>query len=337
MSANLNTITLGIFTQLANVNFEKKLDSIPQYAKNSGLFKTVDMANNTGDTRQFEEIDLEEYAKIKDEGDQATLAKVQQGYSKTLTLSRFGLDQTITYEMRTRNKYEDVIARLTNLAVTVSNRLDLDLTHRITFGTATSYTNKDGRSETISVGDGLALFSTAHTLRGSASTYRNLLANNPQVSKGALEAMEKMRVENTLNQFGEKMAVEADIIYSTDDPNTCNTIRELLQSYAEISSPNAGVVNVYEGKYKHVKLPRLATDASGNVDSTKAKYWGLASSMDSSAYLGISEAPHLNAPQMGSNAEDVSTEDWTYTARTGYGIAIVGARWISLSKGDGSA
>lgn len=337
MAANLNTISLGVFTQLATVNFEKKLDQLPQYARNSGLFKVVDMANNTGDTRQFEEIDLEEYASVKAEGDQASLARVQQGYNKTLTLDRFGFDQTISYEMRTRNKYPEVIARLTNLAVTVTNKLDLDLSHRITFGTATSYTDKDGRTVSTTVGDGLALFSTAHTLRGSSSTYRNILANNPQISKGSLEAMEKVRVENTLNQFGEKMAVEADIIFTTDDPNTCNTTRELLQSYAEISAPNAGVVNVYEGKYRHVKLPRLATDANGNVDSTKAKYWGLASSSDSSAYLGMSEDAHLNAPQAGSNAEDVSIEDWTYTARIGYGIAIVGGRWITLSKGDASA
>jgi len=306
-------------------------------ARNSGMFKIVDMSNNTGDTRQFEEIDLEQYASIKDEGDQATLARVQQGYNKTLTLDRFGFDQTISYEMRTRNKYPNVIARLTNLAVTVTNKLDLDLSHRITFGTATSYTDKDGRSVDISVGDSLALFSTAHTLQGSSSTYRNILANNPQLSKGSLEAMEKMRVENTLNQFGEKMAVDADILFTTDDPNTCNTARELLQSSAEISATNNAVVNVYQGKYRHVKLPRIATDANGNVDSTKAKYWGLASSMDSSAYLGISEEPHLNAPQTGMNSEDVSTEDWTYTARIGYGIAIVGGRWISLSKGNGDA
>lgn len=333
---NLNTLSFPVFTQLANVNFEKKVDSLPQYALTSGLFKQVPMANNTGDTRQFEEIDLEEYATIKDESDQATLARAQQGYTKTLTLTRYGLDQTISYEMRTRNKYEDVIARLTNLAVTVTNRRDLDLSHRLTFGTATSYTNKEGRSVDISTGDGLALFSTAHTLRGSSSTYRNILAGNPQLSKGSLEAMEKMRVENTMNQFGEKMAVDADILWTTDDPNTCNTARELLQSTAEISAPNAGVPNVYRAKYRHVKLPRIATDANGAVDATKAKYWGLASKMDSSAYIGISEQPRLNAPSMGSNAEDVSSEDWTYTARIGYGIAIVGARWISVSKGDAS-
>lgn len=335
--ANLNTISLSDFTKLANINFEKAITSLPAYARDSGMFKVVSMADHTGNSREFTEIDLEEYASVKDEGDQAAVARVQQGYTNTLTLKRYGFDQTITYEMRKYNKYEEVIARLTNLAQTVNNRLDLDLTHRITFGTATSYTDKDGRSVTISVGDGLALFSTAHTLRGSSSTYRNLLANNPQLSKGSLEAMEKMRVENTLNQFGEKKAMEADILFTTDDPNTCNTARELLQSTAEVSSPNSGVVNVYQAKYRHVKLPRLATDATGAVDSTKAKYWGLASSMYSSAYLGLNEEPHLNAPSVGSNAEDVSTEDWTYTARIGYGITIVGANWISLSKGNGDA
>lgn len=335
--AQLNTLSLPVFTQLATVNFVKKLDSLEKAARNSGMFKEVDMAQHTGDTREFYEIDLEQYAKIKDESDSASLARVQQGYNKTLTLTRYGLDQTISYEMRTRNKYEDVIARLTNLAETLHNRLELDLTHRITFGTATSYTNLDGRSVSITVGDGLALFSTAHTLRGSSTTYRNLLANNPQLSKGSLEAMEKMRVENSYNQFGEKVACSADVLFVSDDPNTHNTAMELMQSTAEVSSPNAGVVNVYKAKYRVVSLPRLATDASGGVDATKAKYWGLASTKDTTAYLGMAEEANLNAPAIGANSESVSTQDWTYTARIGYGIAICGARWISMSKGDGSA
>lgn len=337
MSANLNTLTLPVFTQIADVEFQKQMMETPQVARRSGLFREVDMRNNTGDKRTFDEIQLENYARIKNEGDQASIARVQEAYQKTLQLKRYGFDQTITWEMRHYNKYPEVIATLTNLASTVAQRMDLDLTHRITFGTATSYTNMDGESMDISVGDGLALFSTAHTLRGSSTTYRNLLANNPQLSKGSLEAMEKMRVENSYNQFGEKMDVMDDILFTTDDPNTNNTARELLQSTSAPAAPNSGVINVQRAKYRLVSLPKLATDANGAVDSTKAKYWGLASSRYTTAYLGIGQEPTLNAPAIGSNAEDVSTEDWTFRARVAYGIAIVNANWIALSKGNGDA
>lgn len=335
--ANLNTASLNDFVKLADVIWTDTLDSLPAVARNSGIFKMDPIATNTGESREYSEIDLEEYANNKDEGDDADQARVQQGFSNTLTLVRRGLDESITWEMRNRNKAPEVISRLTNLGKTLVNRLDLDLSHRITFGTATSFVDKDGISVDIATGDGLALFSTAHTLKGSSTTYRNRLANNPQLSKGSLEGMEKLIVEETLNQFGEKMTIPFDILYTTDDPNTVNTTRELLQSTAEVSAPNAGVVNVYQAKYRHEMLPRIATTAAGAVDSTKAKFWGIASSSDSTLFLGMEQEPTLNSPSATTNAEDVSSEDWTFTARTSYGIVAVGARFIKFSSGDGTA
>ncbi len=94
---------------------------------------------------------------------------------------------------------------------------------------------------------------------------------------------------------------------------------------------------MYQAKYKHVILPRVATDANGGVDSTKAKYWGLASTMLSSAYLGVLEEPHLKSPTIGSNAEEFSTDDLNFGVRAGYFITVVGATWIKFSAGDGTA
>jgi len=215
--------------------------------------------------------------------------------------------------------------------------MELDLQHRITFATSTSYTDQDGRSVDIAVGDTLALASTAHTVRGSSTTFRNRLANSPQLSRGALESMEKMRVENNINQFGQKVAVNDDILFTTDDPNTVNTARELLQSTASVTSgANAGVTNVYTAKYKHVILPLVATDKDGAVDTTKAKYWGLASSMRSAFYLGVHEEAHVVSPEevAGKNA---LTDDWIFGVRAGYMIVVPAAAWFSISLGDGTA
>lgn len=334
----LNTASLSDFVRNAQIIFLKAAESIKMEARQSGLFKVGTWPDGTGNTREYTEIDLEEYAKKKGEGDQAERAKVQQGYSKTGQLKRIGLDIGITYEMRHYNKYQEVVSRLTNLGVTGAKRMELDLSHRITFGTATTYTDMDGESVNIAVGDTLALFSTAHTLRASSTTFRNRLATNPVFSKGALEAMEKMRIENTLNQFGQKMTMTDDVVWSTDDPNTVNTIREYLRSTAAPDANNGGVVNVYSGKYRHVILPRVATDKDGNVDSTKAKYWGLASTANSQAYLDINEEPHLLVPPAeGNNGEERSTEDWNFGERAGYAITIPGAKWIAISTGDGTA
>lgn len=334
----LNTSTLSDFVKNAKVMFLKGLDSIPNTMRNSGLFKVVSIPQNSGNSWEFSEIDLEEYASKKGESDQASRARIQQGYTKTVTPFRIAKDIGISYEMRTQNKYPEIVARLTNLGSLASNRIDLDLAHRITFGASTSFTNKDGDSVDTTVGDGLALFSTAHTLKGSSTTYRNILENNPQLSKGALEGIEKLCVEETYNHLGEKKTLPFDILWTTDDPNTVNTARELLKSTASTTSEdNSGVINVYQGKYRHVMLPRVATDANGAPDSDKAKYWGIASSQMTSAYLGVLEEPRLKTPTAGSNAEEFSTDDWNFGVRAGYYVTVVGANWIKASKGDGTA
>lgn len=331
----LNTVQLNDFVKNAKVLFLKGLDSIPTIARASGIFRTESIPNHNGNTKEYSEIDLELYAKRKGEGDQASRAKVQQGYSKIATAQRIGLDIGITYEMRRWNKYPDVVSRLTNLGALAARRMELDLQHRITFGTATSYTNLDGETVTTTMGDTLALFSTAHTLRGSSATYRNRLANNPAFARGSLEGMEKLVVEETLNQFGEKVTMPFDILWSTDDPNTVNTIREYLRSTAAPTQNNSGVVNVYQGKYRHVVLPLVATDNAGNVDSTKNKYWGLVSSMMTSAYLGVLEEPRLKTPPAdGNSGEEFPTDDWNFGTRAGYFIEIVSGQAFKFSSGD---
>lgn len=333
----LNTVSLGVFTRLAGVIFGKAIDMIPKVVRESGLFVVENIPENSGETRDYTEIDLELYADNKPQGNQAGRARVQLGYNKLVTVKRIAKDIGITYEMRRFNKYPDVVRRLTNLAQMPVNRMELDLSHRIGFGLSTSYTDKNGTVVDVTVGDGLALFSTAHTLAGSATTYRNRLAGNPILSKGALEGMERLVTEETLNNFGEKVTIPFDILWTTDDPATVNTALEYLNSVAAPDFANSGVTNVYKAKYRHVKLPLVATTAAGLPDATKRRYWGIASTMFSDAHLGIWEAPHLKTPSDLNAGEEFSTDDWNFGVRAGYGIGIVTGRWIKFSSGDATA
>jgi len=334
----LNINTLSDFVRNAEILWAMGKESVPQVMRGSGLVKELPIPQLTGNTREFSEIDLEEYASRKGEGDQSSRAKVQQGYSKTGTLYRVSKDIGITYEMRTQGKYYEIKQKLTNLGKLAPNRLDLDLSHRLGFGTATSYVDQDGVTVDIAVGDTYQLFYTAHTLKGSSTTFRNRLANNPQLSRGGLEAMEKMRVENCFNQFGQKMSMNDDILWTTDDPNTINTAKELLRSTSNPTQNNAGVTNVYQNKYKLVVLPRVATDKDGAPDSTKAKYWGVASSTYSTLMLGMHEETHLKTPPAdGKSNEEFSTDDWNFGVRGGWMIVTVSASWIGMSSGDGTA
>jgi len=198
----LNTVSLSDFVKLAEVIWIKGFESVEPAMINSGLVKVMNISEHTGNTREFSEIDTNEYLSYKGEGDQAARGKIQQGYSKTMTKYRVAENIGITYEMRTENKYPEVVNALLNAGRKGANTIDLDLSHRLTFGTVTSYTDRDGRTIDTTVGDGYQLFYTAHTLKGSSTTFRNRLANNPQLSKGALEAMERLITENTYNQLG---------------------------------------------------------------------------------------------------------------------------------------
>jgi len=335
----LNSIPLAVFTRLAGVIFAKAVDMVDKNVRGSGLFVEESIPENSGETRDYTEIDLELYADNKSQGAQAGRARVQLGYNKLVTVKRVAKDIGITYEMRRFNKYPDVIRRLTNLAQLPANRMELDLSHRIGFGTATTYVDKNGVTVDVTTGEttASALFATAHTLTGTATTFRNRLAGNPILSKGALEGIERLVSEETLNNFGEKITVPFDILWTTDDPNTCNTAMEYLRSVAAPDFANSGVTNVYKAKYKHVKLPLVPTTAAGATDATKRRYWGIASSMISDAHLGIWEAPHLKAPSDLNAGEEFSTDDWNFGVRAGYGIGIVTGRWIKMSDGTGSA
>ncbi len=334
---DLSTVNLTDFVRNAEILWLKGAESFMPVARNSGLVREVSIPNNTGNTREFSEIDLELYAKVKNERDEAKFAKVQQGYSKVGTLYRVAFAEAITYEMRSQGKYLDIQQRLTNLLPTASRRMELDIQHRITFANVTSYTDMDGRTVDTTVGDGLALASTAHLVRGSAITFRNRVANNPAFSRAALEAVERMRVENSINQFGQKVPVADNILFTTDDPNTVNTVKEVLRSTSSTAdNTNAGVINVNQGKYKHVVLPLIATDKDGNVDTTKAKYWGLADSMRSAFYLGVHEEPRVIPPTVGDGQSSL-TDDWLFNVRAGYMLVIPAASWFGFSLGDASA
>ena len=329
----LNTLTLPDFTSLVEIMWLDNMQALKREAYESGIWRVVPIANNTGESRRMSEIDLEEYADDKPQSSQPERAKVQQGYTKDLESYRVAKDVGVSYEERTQNKYVSVLERLTNMTKLPFNRMELDLSMRVAFATATTYVNKSGATIDITGGDALAWASTAHTLRGTSTTYRNRLANNPQISRGALESMERMVKENTLNQFGEKMTTPYDILWMTDDSVDNNVAMEYLDSIGAPDFTNAQVKNVYQGKYRLVMLPRVAMTAAGLVDTTKRHYWGLASTIATTAYIGIWEEPRT----IPFHEDPMGTDDFITGVRAGYGICHVSGRGFAISTGDGTA
>jgi len=77
--AELNTVSLSDFVKLAKVIFVEAAESAPSAMLGSGLVKKVTIPQMTGNTREFSQIDANEYLTYKAESDQAARGQVQQG------------------------------------------------------------------------------------------------------------------------------------------------------------------------------------------------------------------------------------------------------------------
>jgi hypothetical protein len=332
MALQLNTGSVSQFTDLVKRMFNDSIKSFPSVFQDSGLVKFEVRDMNDGIyTRVTQAPVTTRFASFVPEGQNARAAAFQYGYEKDLQVRRYGLDIGITRLMRIGNKNPEIISSVVNLSRSINEGLELDLTHFLTFGTSTSYVDRDGNTRDISTADGLALFSASHTLSGSALTYSNIVSGNPAFSKGSLETMERLIMEQTYDNLGQKLAMKFDLIWCGDDSVTNNRIDEELGATADTTSSNAGTINVNNRKYRKVKLPYLATLATGAVDTTKRRYWGIACSEYTSLNCRMLEKPYLKTPQDGNNGEEFSSENWQYASRGSYGLAVVDAMWIKGS------
>jgi len=327
----LNTIT---FSQMTDLIRKKWVMTQKMYVPVAEQMYMVDqVAKAQGNTKRYDEIDTQTYAKLKREGEAVSKASVGVGYNVTMNKKRIGIEIDITQEMRDENRYPQVGTLITQLTHFCPQREELDATHRFTFGTATSYTDMDGDTVSLVGGDGLAIFSTVHTLKFSSLTWSNRVTGDPIFSQGALEAAELLTTTDILSNFGESRVMDFNTIVTGNDPSTVNAVKQFLNSTADVNQNNSGVMNVYKNKYRHLVLDRLATTALGNNDATKRRYWFLASlglmADGLQAYKGVWEAPHMvTMPGAGNNMVDEHRDVWSYGTRSGYGFVIVSGRGI---------
>lgn len=328
----LNTVSLPELTDLIRKQFVQVQKMVEPRSRQ--LFIVDPIGKGQGKTKRYDETDTQTFARRKREGEKSKKASVGIGYNVTMEKKRIAMEIDITQEMRDENRYPEVGSLITNLTHFCPQRMELDGTHLLTFASATSYVDMDGDTITISVGDGLSLVNSAHTLKFSSSTYSNRVSGDPIFSKGALEAAEALAVTDIRSNFNERRVIAFNAIITGDDPNTVNTVKQFLESTADVDAAHAGVKNVFLNKYRHVVLPYLATTATGAHDSTKKRYWFLAAIGQGTngwqAYLGIWERPHmkdLTTDDRGSN-HDYSADVWTFGTRAGYGYRVVSGRGL---------
>jgi len=184
---NISSYSLPQMTDLIKRSFLYQQKTLPQVMRNSSFVVSDVLPHGTGDTRRYaQRIHRTQYAGVRDEGYSSKQALVQYGYEKDLQIYTISLETSITKHMRDTGKNPEIMAAITDLSEVCPNTIDLDLAHRLTFHTATSYSRTAGGTTTtidLTMGDALALASTVHKLTGSATTYNNIITGNPQFSK----------------------------------------------------------------------------------------------------------------------------------------------------------
>ena len=335
MNTLLSSVTFSQFTDLVRRSWVKTQQMIVPAAQQ--LYIKDSIGKGQGNTKKYDEIDTQTFGRRKYEAAASKKAAVGVGYEVTMYKKRIAMEIDVTQEMRDENRYPEVQTLITNLTHFCPQRLELDLTHILTFADATTYTDMDGDVIDLTVGDGLALASSVHTLKYSSTTYSNRVSGDPIFSKGALEAAEQLTVSNILSNFGERRVLNFNVIITGDDPNTCNNVKQFLESVSDNEQNNPAVVNVYKGKYRHVVLPYYATTATSAYDSTKRRHWAIAAvGMGMNGWQGMFgewEAPHLKEePADGKSNDDYHRDIWTYGTRAGYGIKPTSGRGIIFSR-----
>lgn len=328
----LNTVTFPELTDLVNRNFVSVGGLIVPVAKQ--LFMTDTMGPGEGELKLIQEYDTSTYARGKAQGVDVKKASFGIGYLITIRAKRIGIESEITWEMRRYNKKQEVMAAITGLPYFCPQRVELDLTHRLTFASATSYVDMDGNTVDLTVGDGLALASAVHTLKFSPLTYSNRITGDPLFSKGGVEAAELLTTTDIISNFGEKRVMDFNRIVTGNNPTTVNAVKQYLRSTSDNTQNNSGVINVNQDKYTHVILPQLATTATGAIDGTKKNYWFLAAigagMRGWQAWYVEWEAMNL-IPSTAGNGTDVHKDIWYYNVRQAYNIGIVSGRGLIAS------
>lgn len=328
----LITTTFPELTDLLDRNFKLVGGLIVPVAKQ--LFLTESVSVGEGELKLLQEYDVNTYAKAKPQGVDAKRASFGVGYYVAIRMKRIGIESEISWEMRRLNKYQEVNAMLQGLPHFCPQRVELDLTHTFTFATSTSMTDLDGNTRDLTVGDGLAFASAVHTVKFSTTTYSNRISGDPYFSKGALESAELLTTTDILNNFGERRVMDFNTIVTGNNPTVCNSVKQFLRSTADPVQNNPGVVNVYEGKYRHVILPYLATTSTGGNDSTKKNWWVLmAAGQGLRGWQGyyVEWEAHNLIPSSEGNGQDVHKDVWYFNTRQAYQIGVLSGRGAIFS------
>ena len=242
---------------------------------------------NDGNTEELSKFTSSFYAEVIPEGGDYKQSDLQQDYIKTALLRRRGLKASITHDLMSMGRYPKIVRSFQDIAASVIRKRNMDMNHMITFSQATSYVDSGGFTIDTTTGDGLSFANAAHTLSGSSTTYTNIDSSAPSLNEAGIDSMMYVLTQNSYSPLGEHIPIresDIDTLFIANGQGMLNRARIILESMGLASGNHEGTYNPYNGRFKLVLLPMLATTASGQHDSTKSQWWGLCCSKRTPLY-----------------------------------------------------
>lgn len=324
-----------------NINFLKGYDAaVPTEMSAKQFYNVDDVGPHAGKTDRYEEpLTALMMAKAISEGDPMALGAIAPGYYKDITVVRRTAGFQYTWDWEHHNKYPNQLFNLyKEVGMGLRLRIEMDLTHNFTFGTATSYTDMDGNTIDTTTGDGLTLFYSAHTLSNSTTTYRTRLAGNPAASPSAIEAALSNFNQQIYDNNGNRiMTAMPDTIIIGSSVSVYNRVKKIVYSTSPRDEANSNVMNPLKGSLRIVQLKYLDSTAVQVLDTTKSEYFIICDSSHIGGFIRVTENPTVTLPTIQNGGIVFNTEDRMVKGTCTYERAIVDPRFMQMSSGDGTA
>lgn len=212
-------------------------------SRRDSLFKTVSTERDIWQSSEIHDLDL---FKQLAEGQEYDFVRGKQGASKTLTIQKYGLGFSISEEAVADGKFDMIADHVRKLAKSAMETREIK---------ALNVFNNGFSSETTA--DGVALFSTSHTLP-SGSTFRNKLSTDADLSVTSLET--------ALSDFETQFVGDSGIIYNIMPkillvhPDNKRLAKELIGSDLKPETADNNMNSFKEEGLRVISSPHL-TDA----------------------------------------------------------------------------
>lgn len=281
--------------------YEKKAE---EYMEEHAGFNESGFSHVTGDGQDYELV-------TDTEGDHITLTQVKR------TVRR-----KITEDLIEFNKYPKIYSLLRKTGTKLWRGYALDLAHRFTFAFDTSYTDRDGRTVSVTGGDAAALCADTHTLNNGDTFDNKIVA---RLSESALEDAEDLGAA-MVDHNGEQVNPEFTTLVTANHAATKHMAKKLTGQQKQVGS-DLNDMNTYFGELRLVVVPYLDSTASGAKNTAKSRYWFLIdeslSKGDEQLISSVRTMPTEEMPTVDPNNNSVQ-----FKGKMRYDIGHLDAHWI---------